>query len=305
MNSAMKAIFIVVAVISCSACSYVFGRSVEVKVVDDANKPIENARVKMVFRKTYESDIFTKKTSPSGKVSIRGVDHHGTNILVRKHGYYPTQEMESSEKSVSVNMLLRKIKNPIPMYVKEVALFLPKKDKTYGYDLVKGDLVQPHGNGVTAHVFLTLKGKRTSAHDDKSRLLVEFADPRGGVKTVESTKPDSNLAFPYQAPGEGYKNDLDLYRNRDEEGVETNVDRKKLGYFLKVVGSQKMKNEPLTARYGKIRGYIRFAVGENKEENSEGYVGFTYYLNPNPNDRNIEFDPQRNLFKNAEKTYPP
>lgn len=25
---------------------------------------------------------------------------------------------------------------------------------------------------------------------------------------------------------------------------------------------------------------------------------FTYYLNPTPNDRNIEFDPKRNLFTN-------
>jgi hypothetical protein len=27
-------------------------------------------------------------------------------------------------------------------------------------------------------------------------------------------------------------------------------------------------------------------------------VGFTYYLNPMPNDRNVEFDPKRNLFTN-------
>ena len=27
-------------------------------------------------------------------------------------------------------------------------------------------------------------------------------------------------------------------------------------------------------------------------------IGFAYYLNPTPNDRNIEFDPKRNLFTN-------
>ncbi len=27
-------------------------------------------------------------------------------------------------------------------------------------------------------------------------------------------------------------------------------------------------------------------------------VIFTYYLNPSPNDRNLEFDPKRNLFTN-------
>jgi len=27
-------------------------------------------------------------------------------------------------------------------------------------------------------------------------------------------------------------------------------------------------------------------------------MGFDYYLNPTPNDRNVEFDPKRNLMKN-------
>ena len=29
---------------------------------------------------------------------------------------------------------------------------------------------------------------------------------------------------------------------------------------------------------------------------------FTYYLNPTPNDRNMEFDPKRNLFQNLKST---
>ncbi len=30
------------------------------------------------------------------------------------------------------------------------------------------------------------------------------------------------------------------------------------------------------------------------------WVKFTYYFNPVPNDRNLEFDPGQNLFKNLE-----
>jgi hypothetical protein len=37
------------------------------------------------------------------------------------------------------------------------------------------------------------------------------------------------------------------------------------------------------AHYGKIYG---------------DFMNFTYYLNPTPNDRNVEFDPKRNLFTN-------
>jgi hypothetical protein len=38
-----------------------------------------------------------------------------------------------------------------------------------------------------------------------------------------------------------------------------------------------------SAHYGKIYG---------------DFMQFKYYLNPTPNDRNIEFDPKRNLLKN-------
>jgi hypothetical protein len=45
-----------------------------------------------------------------------------------------------------------------------------------------------------------------------------------------------------------------------------------------------------SALYGKVMGPILCGA--------QGYVQFTYYLNPNPNDRNMEFDPTKNLFKN-------
>jgi hypothetical protein len=37
----------------------------------------------------------------------------------------------------------------------------------------------------------------------------------------------------------------------------------------------------ISANYGKIYG---------------DFMNFSYYLNPTPNDRNVEFDPKRNLF---------
>jgi hypothetical protein len=39
---------------------------------------------------------------------------------------------------------------------------------------------------------------------------------------------------------------------------------------------------------GKIQGILSFDYEKN--------ISFTYYLNPTPNDRNMEFDPSRNLF---------
>jgi hypothetical protein len=45
-----------------------------------------------------------------------------------------------------------------------------------------------------------------------------------------------------------------------------------------------------SALYGKIAGPISCGA--------QGYIEFTYYLNPTPNDRNMESDPTKNLFQN-------
>ena len=61
----------------------------------------------------------------------------------------------------------------------------------------------------------------------------------------------------------------------------------------------------VSARYGKIYGPIEY--GES-DTNPGGKVRFTYYLNPTPNDRNVEFDPERNLFtdlKSSEEVWKP
>ena len=47
----------------------------------------------------------------------------------------------------------------------------------------------------------------------------------------------------------------------------------------------------LSALYGKIYGDFSQNIGH-------GNIYFNYYLNPEPNSRNMEFNTQSNLFKN-------
>jgi hypothetical protein len=59
----------------------------------------------------------------------------------------------------------------------------------------------------------------------------------------------------------------------------------------------------VACNYGKIHGPIRFWI-----EPPEATLSMTYYLNPTPNDRNLEFDPKKNLFtdlKPDERVYEP
>ena len=47
----------------------------------------------------------------------------------------------------------------------------------------------------------------------------------------------------------------------------------------------------ISANYGKIQGPITI--------NRQGSIGMTHYFNGTPNDRNLEFDPSKNLLKIA------
>jgi hypothetical protein len=68
-------------------------------------------------------------------------------------------------------------------------------------------------------------------------------------------------------PGQGTKEDFDENRN----------------YFFRVRTMLDDKGNVKSALYGKIYG---------------DFMQFSYYLNPTPNSRNVEFDPKQNLMKN-------
>jgi len=78
-------------------------------------------------------------------------------------------------------------------------------------------------------------------------------------------------------------------------------------WFAQPLKSQKFRHDPnfertkkndkgeiVSALYGKIYNPIDFKVFTNGMN-----VQFAYYLNPTPNDRNTEFDPNQNLFPRA------
>ena len=55
--------------------------------------------------------------------------------------------------------------------------------------------------------------------------------------------------------------------------------------------------EVISCHYSKLRNSIKVSRGAGLQA-SLPVIEFTYYFNPTPNDRNLEFDPEKNLFKN-------
>ena len=65
-------------------------------------------------------------------------------------------------------------------------------------------------------------------------------------------------------------------------------------YALRVRTVLDERGQVVSALYGKIYDTIEYFPVESKTAK----LRFTYYLNPVPNDRGMEFDPKRNLFTN-------
>lgn len=110
----------------------------------------------------------------------------------------------------------------------------------------------------------------------------------------------SSFVSVYEAPLEGYQPSIVLAINCTTDKILQQEEINSAGYLVfRVRTVVDEKGHIVRARYGKIYGPVEY--GENLTT-SNGLMRFTYYLNPTDNDRNLEFDPARNLFPESEST---
>jgi hypothetical protein len=128
-------------------------------------------------------------------------------------------------------------------------------------------------------------------------MEVRFPNDGDGIVKFEIPKHRyaSKFHSDYYAPVEGYINELRFYSYRIEGHLHyTNYERW-ANYYFRIRTKFDHQGDVISANYGKIYG----------ELNSHDNIA---YLNPTPNDRNVEFDPLWNLFmflENDEKVWTP
>jgi hypothetical protein len=233
-------------------------------------------------------------------------------VAVLKEGYYPSSGYSVMFTNLAfgkwqpwnppVDIKLKRVGDPIPMYAKmfrgERAQRLPEVGKPIGFDLEKGDWVTPYGKGESSDFIFQLDRQLGGMTSDGFRLFdatfrLSFAAPDDGIQSVYA-KPGrgSNLRLSRLAPEQGYETNLvrRAYRHSDGSYVERREDQ---NYFFRVRTKKDDNGNIISALYGKIYGEI-----DSDLSRTNNTVVFTYYLNPTPNDRNVEFDPTKNLFKN-------
>lgn len=274
------------------------------KLVDDDGLVLTNTPVVAGY---YYSGQFSGKTDTNGLFIIEGNAKIGeANYFAQVNGYYRSQGRYTYTGGVVngcfqpwnpvATMLVRRIVNPVAMYAKRVEAELPLLDQPVGYDLKKGDWVAPYGNGNEADINVELKKRVADKFDFDSSICISFPNRGDGMLEIPR-RPfgDSSFKLPRLAPDSGY-----VLTNFVASYSSTNYFRpdENMSYFFRIRTQTNLEGNVISALYGKIPFYIGFAVRRYKT----GVMLFPYCLNPIPNDRNMEFDPKQNLFKNLRAT---
>lgn len=271
--------------------------NMKVHVHEENGKPVEGAYVRGVF---FQDQVVDKQmlgshqglTDSEGFVELSGHEELYVNLTAKKNTYYDSRKRITVRggRGREVSILLRKKRNPIAMYAKKVINVSPDYDKAKlkqiskaGYDLIVGDYVAPYGDGVVSDLVFHTESARRSWNDFDLKRLITFSNKLDGLIPYYFDHKESVYKDPYLAPLEGYKNEwLQRFSRKPEESDQGNIDSNR-NYFIRIRTKIDKEGKITYAHYGKIHG---------------DFPRFTYYVNPTPNDRNIEFDPKQNLLKN-------
>ncbi|MDO6762036.1 hypothetical protein [Agarivorans sp. 1_MG-2023] len=270
-------------------------------MVDQDGLPVENAEVFLGFILGNEGANVKELTDKNGELKATRRQNLGVIVRVNKEGYYQSK-LRTGPSDQNLTVELRKKKKPTAMYAKKLLLPVPKRREAIGFDFEQGDWIFPYGKGNTAHIFFYLDGEYTDVHNNNNELQVTFANADDGLFKLNKAPTNSEYPFPYQAPLIGYTNKLILKKRRSSNTkTMTTYDSSTLGYAFRINTKLNSKGEIISANYRKIAGNFLGSsyTGTTKRKNV-GFVKFTYYYDPTPNDRSLEFDWRQNLFRDLE-----
>ncbi len=200
-----------------------------------------------------------------------------------------------------IDLEVRRVLNPIPMYARFLRsgrFLIPARDVEIGYDLMKSDWTEPYGNGEVADFVIKLDcilgGQRADGIQIfDATLTLAFSNDGDGIQEVEAPLScGSVLRLPRIAPLSGYEASW-VSRTYSTESEDCCPIKETQNFFYRVRTQKDAEGGITNAYYGKIAGPVFCEVRAHGAS-----MQMKYYLNPTPNDRNLEFDPARNLFTN-------
>lgn len=296
-----------------SICSSLFGYDVRIRVVDDQGKPVADANTTIDFIGYLQDSgkAYHGMTDAGGIFSASSNAQHSVYVIVSKRGYYEARvDRLPKNKNHDLFVVLPRIINPAALYVCRVNSAIPVQNEWIGYDFEAADWVTPHGKGRVVDVQFRFQNEfRGWKYSDKelehsrrvnsqltdrefkdyygkwdAELEISFPSEKEGLFEETRFLAFSRLKLPHAAPEEGY---VSTWRYTSKTYSPPTA-RDNVGFFVRSRVKLDAKGKIVSANYAKIVGDIYCAA--------TGVLRFTYYYNPQANDRNLEFDPKRNLF---------
>jgi hypothetical protein len=302
MKTPMKnlVILILVSIVTSCACAQTEHEwKVTLKVVDETGQPVAGAKASVGYFSHSTPASIDGLTDTNGLFRVSHSAYSGLlGFVAEKAGYYTTREpsydlgftYDPVKWNPAPTIILRKIGNPIPMYAKRDEMKFPKEDEPIGFDLMAGDWVAPFGKGKNTDMLFTVHRKIVSDREFDAVLTVTFPNKGDGITVAPSELvAGSEFKTSRTVAENGYEQELVLHYSNSKRPESV------FGYFIRVRTIMDENGNVKSALYGKIRGDFRFYAGTKAPTAG---MGFDYYLNPTPNDRNVEFDPKGNLMKN-------
>lgn len=311
-----RGIILALLAILTGACSRMGKAAFSVRAVDEGGKPVPEATVNIDF---YRSPGLGEgaglvmdrsaefRTDTNGVATVEGRCNGSVGWNVEKAGFYRTIGPDTILSPAGVNrwaaekemyeVELRAIGNPIPMYARHMRhMLIPEHNTALGFDLVKGAWLPPHGAGEVADFVVSLNCEFGGTRRDgnllfEAKLSLSFSNEGDGIQEIEREPlRGSVFRLPRFAPEDGYT-PVWTSETYARETKDYCVFKENQNFIFRVRTLKDEQGNIISAQYGKIAGPIFYEVRE-----SGATMKFTYYLNPTPNDRNLEFDPSRNLF---------
>lgn len=275
------------------------------KVLDETRNPIKGAMVYVSFMQADDSGIGLKTirtndiTNSEGLVTFQGAGMESVGATISKDGYYQSGsgfKFTSSSKATNrwepwnptVEVVLKKKRNPVPMYVNGGIIQVPKFDEPVGYDLENGDWVSPYGEGKVSDFVFTYHAKMRAYRDYECSFELTFDNDKDGIQEFSfDSNEQSSYKWPFEAPESNYEKKKSRYEVK-KPGKNLQTDAKKnVNYIFRVRTKTDNSGKIVEAKYGKLKGEFGF--------DPKGNIQFHYYFNPDST-RNLEEDPEKNLF---------
>lgn len=300
--------------------SALFGYEAKMRVVDDTGAPVQGAAVAIEFVGPRQEQSVTHRgtTGKEGTFSAKGQSLLEVYMEAKKTAHYDARVYGlSPKKDHDLVVVIPRVLNPVPLYASDSrlgrsgrALHFLVQNEWLSFDFEIGDWVSPRGKGKIADIRFKFgnefKGWKHSEKElEHSRkvnsqltekefkdfygkwdatLDISFPGEKEGLFEETLFLSYSQMKLPHTAPVEGY---IPTWRYTSNS-YSPRTARENVGFFLRTRVKLDEKGKIVSANYAKVVGDFQL--------DARGFVMFGYYFNPTANDRNLEFDPKKNLF---------